>query len=138
MEWYGVVLAGGRSSRMGEDKAGLLWRGERFLDLAMRRLEALVGAERVWASGEGRGEKCVPDRKPGLGPLGGLHAVCERLPGGAGLLVSPVDMPLLQEEELARLRDALSRSGILAAQFEGVPLPMALRVGAQCRAALAA
>lgn len=138
MDWYGVVLAGGKSTRMGTDKAWISWGGKTFLDLAQERLMKIVGEDRVLVSGEGRGDRSVPDLRPGLGPLGGLHAVCESLPGDAALLVVPVDMPLLGVADLQRLRDALVFSPCAAVYFEGSPLPMAIRLEQKVRHELAA
>ncbi|MGK5082191.1 NTP transferase domain-containing protein, partial [Bdellovibrionota bacterium FG-1] len=49
----GVVLAGGRSTRMGQDKAQLMWGAERLLDRQIRVLaEALqCGRDSIWVSG---------------------------------------------------------------------------------------
>ncbi|NUM89577.1 MAG: NTP transferase domain-containing protein, partial [Bdellovibrionales bacterium] len=43
MSWTGVILAGGRSSRMGRDKALLPWKGGTFLSRAENLLRGLVG-----------------------------------------------------------------------------------------------
>ena len=126
----GVVLAGGRSRRMGTDKAGLEWRpGQSLLARAIELAEA-AGCDRVIVSGERPGHDCVPDRRPGCGPLAGLEAVLaargaqlnDRL-----LLVLPLDMPLLQPATLKTLLDA-ARVGAAGAVFANGPLPMALRV----------
>lgn len=75
--WSAAVLAGGRSRRMGRDKAFVVVDGrtmvERVVDAA-----AAAGAERVGCVGgdvarlRGLGLEAVPDRAPGTGPLGGV------------------------------------------------------------------
>ena len=99
--WVGVVLAGGRSSRMGRDKARLAWRDQSLLAHACATLQA-AGACRVVVSGDYPEYAGIPDALPALGPLGGLASVVDALPDGVLLLV-PVDMPLLTPELLDRL-----------------------------------
>ncbi len=68
----GAVLAGGRSSRFGSDKAEALFEGSRLLDHSAAELAAQVDALIV-VGREYAGHDCVPDRPAAeLGPLGGL------------------------------------------------------------------
>lgn len=127
----GVVLAGGRSSRMGRDKAMLPW-GEGSLLAHMRQLLHEAGATRVLVSGDYREDSSVVDLTPDLGPLGGLASVAERLPD-CSLLVVPVDMPRLSP---ALLR-SLCASPAACICFHGHPLPLWLRLDSASRRALA-
>ncbi|HEX5677423.1 MAG TPA: molybdenum cofactor guanylyltransferase [Alcanivorax sp.] len=97
----GVVLAGGGSRRMGRDKALLEWQGRPLMTSIRERLLA-AGCATVVTSRDEPG--CVADYFPGLGPLGGIHAVVRRCPA-AGYLVAPVDMPLMPASLLGRLID---------------------------------
>lgn len=100
-----LILAGGQSSRMGEEKALLNWGGETLLERAVRfwRTSGLV--QRVWVA-VGRkdhfsrlpeGALAVPDLQLGQGPMAGIaagfHASCADV-----LYVSAVDMPNLSLE----------------------------------------
>ena len=70
-----IILAGGKSSRMGTDKTRLLYGEETLLARAFRRFsahfEAVISA---------RGDVGIPNARvicdifPGLGPISGLHA----------------------------------------------------------------
>lgn len=104
---FALVLAGGRSSRMGRDKALLDWGGETLLERAVGfwqrsgRVDGVLVAEGI----PGRcsplppGARAVPDRVPGRGPMEGL--VSALLASGAELLyVSAVDMPNLTEQAI--------------------------------------
>ena len=117
---------------MGRDKALLAWHGRPLLAQACRLL-AEAGAQPVCVSGDYPGYGGVADRTPGLGPLGGLHTVLDKVPDGPAWIL-PVDMPLLDVELLHLLRDAPPAP---CAIFAGQPLPMRLRVDARCRAMLA-
>ena len=102
-----VILCGGKSRRMGTDKAMLAAEGT---PNAVRLLRALSGEESpctdVWLSigtGESypeiRAQK-VSDRFPGCGPMGGLEAaltVCRE----EYLFVTPVDTPFA-DAQMAR------------------------------------
>lgn len=126
--WTGVVLAGGRSSRMGSDKALLEWQGQPLLQ-HMQGLLHTAGAGRVVVSGDYPGDDIVPDRIRDIGPLGGVASVAEALPDGVLLLV-PVDMPLLTPALLATLADA-DGDCVCFAEYM---LPMRLRLDGRARA----
>jgi phospholipid/cholesterol/gamma-HCH transport system ATP-binding protein len=98
------VLAGGRSSRMGSDKALLSFGGENLLQRALHTVAAvaaktlIVGPrDRYAAFGN-----VIEDVFPGCGPLGGIHAALRATETDLNLVVS-VDMPLMEEKFLAWL-----------------------------------
>lgn len=86
----GVVLAGGQSSRMGQDKAQLEFNGECLVDRAQQLLKR-VGAQNIWVNSSAQGN--LADIYPNQGPLAGIHAALQQ--SKQNLLVIPVDMPLL-------------------------------------------
>ena len=97
----GLILAGGRSQRMGEDKARLPLAHGDLLAWQVARLAACC--DRIVVSGAYPEYDAVPDVLPGLGPLAGLHAAALRFPNAA-LWTLPVDMPGLHTERLQTLR----------------------------------
>lgn len=113
-ELLGLVLAGGRSRRMGRDKALLAFDGGTLLQRQVRALESLCA--RVAVSGAYAGFDCIADMRPDAGPLAGLQAASAAWHGA--LLAVPVDMPLMTAELLAELVQARQ-----PAHFEGHPLP---------------
>lgn len=102
-----VLLAGGKSTRMGRDKAGLIVEGQPLWQRQWATLRATEPRE-VFISGPangifaGAGVPIVADSVPGLGPLGGLVAAlrCARHPI---LLVLAVDMPAMTAGFLRRM-----------------------------------
>jgi len=72
-----VLLAGGRSRRMGRDKASLDTRSETLIQRIINRLSPVVD-EIVIAGGSGAlaqaGVTVVADEYPDAGPLAGMHA----------------------------------------------------------------
>ncbi len=80
----GVLLAGGRSRRMGRDKARLLFLGEPLIARAVRRMAQAARQVVVVAREPARyaftGVACVPDVLPQAGPLAGLWSGALTLP----------------------------------------------------------
>ncbi|CAM3787498.1 molybdenum cofactor guanylyltransferase [Parendozoicomonas haliclonae] len=128
--WDGVVLAGGRSSRMGQDKAHLSWHGQPlFLHMAAVLKEA--GAARTMINRIGDGGDWVRDVIPGRGPLSGIHAALAESKAQA-LVIVPVDMPLLQPEHIQTL--VKNFEGDYPVEFTGYSLPLLLPVNDHVRA----
>lgn len=94
----GIILCGGKSSRMGRPKALLPWRDQTLIETVVATLRS-AALEVVVVSSEAfelppLDARIVRDREPGLGPLAGiregLHAV------GSGLaFVAGTDAPYL-------------------------------------------
>jgi len=102
----GVILAGGQSSRMGQDKASLIWNGRSLLTHA-NNLLTRTGCQTVWVSGKPDEENGIIDSEPNAGPGRALmdalkHAHASRL---QGILAIPVDMPRLTPDILRPLID---------------------------------
>lgn len=97
----GAVLAGGNSRRMGQDKALLALGGHSLLVRAVAVLGSVVD-EVVVVAPQGRGYarlgvEIVPDVRPGLGPVGGIHAALVR-GGGRPVFILACDMPYVSGE----------------------------------------
>ncbi len=105
-----AILAGGRSSRMGGDKAFLPWDGRRLLDRQLELVRALGPAEILISGRAGveyatPGVRVVVDAVPDQGPLGGLAAALEATES-PHLLLLAVDLPSVTP---AFLRDLLAQ-----------------------------
>ncbi len=102
-----LVLAGGRSRRMGRDKALLSMDGATLLERAAAFWHAVpeIGRVIVSAGEDGHLETLPPetaavtDLYPGCGPMAGLHAAFVRTDAEL-LYVSAVDMPFLAREAI--------------------------------------
>lgn len=135
--FVGILLAGGRSTRMGTDKAFLLYRGRPLIDHMLSVFES-CSPSRVVVSGAGKTADAIPDRWPDLGPLGGIASVLAELQETPPLvLVVPIDMPLMTGDLLLRLlREAATHSDANAIHFIGHELPALFRAGPTLRGAL--
>ena len=119
-----AVLAGGKSTRMGADKAGLMFRGMTLAAYQTAKLRAL-GLTDLMLSGWREAiedARYVPDELPARGPLGGIHACLGAAEHDAVLFLS-VDVPLVPVETMQALLDAHT-GGMTLLSIEGVPQPL--------------
>lgn len=116
----GVILAGGKSSRMGEEKAALLRNNESMLAYTHRILKS-AGINRVTVSGD---KYDVSDIYPNLGPLSGIFSVLKKYQPEAMLIV-PIDLPFIDEETLKPLM-IMGASTQLACSYDDHSLPLYL------------
>ncbi len=129
----GIVLAGGRSSRMGSSKAALEWHGSTLL----RRVTGIVGrvvsgpVVVVRAPGQelpplAVGVEVVEDAREGRGPLQGLAAGLAALEGRSGAAyVSSTDVPLVHPAFVHAVVDALDDDVDVALPIvHGYPQPL--------------
>jgi molybdenum cofactor guanylyltransferase len=107
----GAVLAGGRASRMGRPKEGVLLEDGRAMIEPV--IEAMAGAfGRVIVVGNCAGFDCgarpeivhLQDLRPGLGPLAGLESLLAS-DLASGYVVAACDQPLLSSSLLQRLAE---------------------------------
>lgn len=129
---YGLVLAGGRSERMGQDKALLRINGETQLSRAVRLLESFV--DRVFVSTradqqeepERNQYQQIVDQYENLGPVAGILSALEHHPD-AGWLVLACDLPNVDEVTIRNLLG--NRSGTHAftaykSNYDSLPEPL--------------
>lgn len=136
----GVILAGGRSRRMGTDKAALDWDGRPMLavitETVRQRCEpVLVVASPESAAYQGLAEggtdqslTWVTDEFPGAGPLGGLAAglAAAARAGASAAFVCATDMPLIEAALIDEmLRGFTDSAQVLLARDEQRDHPMA-------------
>lgn len=120
MNASGFVLAGGASVRMGRDKASLPYRGGTLLDHITEAVREAAGNVTVIGGDHG-----IPDRIPGLGPIGGLFTALTETATDWNLLVA-CDMPGIAAAALRILlkRCEISTADCIAASLESEPEPL--------------
>ncbi|WP_246287977.1 molybdenum cofactor guanylyltransferase [Desulfolutivibrio sulfoxidireducens] len=109
-EVLGVVLAGGKSVRLGRDKVAEVFLGQNMLARTVNLLFRVVG--QVVVSGRdpspfGISVPWLPDAVTGKGPAGGVLTVLEAF--GRPILAVSCDLPFLREKTLADLLAARDR-----------------------------
>jgi molybdenum cofactor guanylyltransferase len=99
------VLAGGKSTRMGTDKALLRWREGTLLDHILDVAHELTPNVRIVADRKKfarYGAVVIEDVYPGCGPLGGIHAALSATASEWNLMLA-VDLPLVSHRLLSYL-----------------------------------
>ncbi|HUN24973.1 MAG TPA: NTP transferase domain-containing protein [Steroidobacteraceae bacterium] len=143
---YGLVLAGGRSTRMHRDKAALEYRGVSELERAMALIEryverAFVSVRRDQLTDPVRARFArIADTHEGLGPIAGLLAAQAEFPHAAWLVVA-CDLPLLDAatlDELERARRPERQATAFRSTHDGLPEPLCAIYEPASGAALAA
>lgn len=135
----GVILAGGKSRRMGRDKSQLTLGGETLVARTVRLLSALSddlvvvsGTQETYA---GPNARLIEDRIPGGGALSGVHAGLLAARYDAAVVVA-CDMPFLN---LALLRHmALLSSGydVVVPRWQGEVEPLHAIYSRNCVSAI--
>jgi len=130
----GIVLAGGRSERMGRPKAELDWRGDSLAEVVCRTLETAGAAPVVVVRAAGQDLPALPasveiveDARPGRGPLEALAAGLRAIPTATErAFVSAVDAPFLAPAFVTCVVSAIERNVDAAVPVhDGKPHPLA-------------
>jgi molybdenum cofactor guanylyltransferase len=111
----GFVLVGGRSSRMGKDKARLKVGSHLLLEVVAQQVAKAAGNVTLIGNAEAFADlpfACLSDTRPGLGPIAGLETALASARGALNLVTS-CDMPDLNATDLARLLAAASQTQAL-------------------------
>ena len=129
-EVSGIVLAGGRSRRLGRDKAVEPLGGQPMIRRVLERLAGLAAESIVVVADQARGDalpllddtRVVPDVYPGMGSLGGIFSGL-RASGNEWAMVTACDMPFLNGELLGYLASLREGMDVVAPVVEGRPEP---------------
>jgi len=127
-----VILSGGASRRMGSPKALVSYQGASFLEhllrvtrhpaVGVRRVVLGADAESISAQVAIPAGEMVVNKEWEKGQLSSVHAALTSLPAGTqGMLLCPVDHPLVSAALIASLIEAFleSRAPVVLPTFEG-------------------
>jgi molybdenum cofactor guanylyltransferase len=129
---YGLVLAGGHSTRMQRDKATLRYHGRTQLEWAMSFIEPHVDKAFVSVRADQQNDpirsqyELIADTREGLGPIGGIVAAQANHPDAAWLVIA-CDLPFLDESTLKVLisaRDPQRSATAFRSSHDGLPEPL--------------
>ena len=123
----GIILAGGKSSRMGEDKGFLILNGKTFMSYIIEALQPIVG-EIIIVSNNSDYDifklKRVADVMKDSGPLAGLYAGLLHSETENNIVLS-CDVPLINTSVLKKLIDELNpEAEVIQFESQGKTMPL--------------
>ena len=137
-----IVLAGGRSTRLGRDKASEPLLGVPLLQRVLDRLAGLttetvvVGRpEQDFGWARATHLRAIEDSYPGAGPLGAIYTGLNAVEAPIALVLA-CDMPLLQPGLLAALVRLAEEHEAVVPVCEGLAQPLCAAYRRTCAAAL--
>lgn len=120
----GIILAGGRSKRMGKDKSLLIFEDKTLLQRMIDEQKKLI--RDVYVIGKGTesfdNAEGILDKVENLGPIGGLFTAMSEIHAN-WYLISPCDMPFLKHTELKVILDEIENNryeAIIAESKKGI------------------
>jgi molybdopterin-guanine dinucleotide biosynthesis protein A len=128
----GVVVAGGRSTRFGRDKAALIVAGQSLLERAVATLSTVVSEVRIAVRADQMSDSLrrrftpLADIAEDIGPAAGILAAHRWCPDAAWLVLA-CDMPRVTPDMLALLvshRDATGPATAFRTPADGMPEPL--------------
>lgn len=127
----GIVLSGGRSTRMGVPKATLPFGPETMLQRVVRLLGTVVSPIVVVAARDQSlpelpaDVKITHDEREQRGPLEGLRAGLKALPNSVDVAyITSCDVPLLVPAFVVRMVELLGDHDIAVMEIDGFPHPL--------------
>jgi molybdenum cofactor guanylyltransferase len=130
-----AIQAGGRSSRMGRDKALVPLRGRPLIEHVLARLAPLADEVLITTNHSSSlaylGVRLVPDRQPGAGALQGLQTALLAA-GGERVLLVACDMPFVVPALAIHLLNTALQADVVIPQRRGEFEPMLAVYSRRC------
>jgi FdhD protein len=131
----GVILAGGKSSRMGSNKALLPYKGGRFIEAIHRQLSEIF-EEVLLVTNNPEQYEFLPCRKvadlfPGAGALAGIHSGLYHTCGKA-IFVVACDMPYLNNDLIRHLAEQANTGSVVIPEGPDGVEPLHAVYGRSC------
>jgi molybdopterin-guanine dinucleotide biosynthesis protein A len=134
----GIILAGGKASRMGRPKATLQWQGRTLVEIVRDTLSPLCGEILVVAKPEHQdllsqveGVRLVWDPPGAHGPLAGIRAGLEAATSFHAF-VTACDMPELDPAAVSLVLDQPASFDVVIPVAQGIPQPLHARFSRRC------
>ncbi|WP_100614765.1 molybdenum cofactor guanylyltransferase [Confluentibacter citreus] len=131
----GIILSGGKSSRMGTDKGFLLFNGKSFMQHSIDALKPFVESIMIVSNNKDYdifGLKRIDDAIENAGPLAGIYSGLKESKTDYNLVLS-CDIPLINSNILQKLIDAIDDdSGIIQIESQGKAMPLIALYKKQC------
>lgn len=131
----GIILSGGKSSRMGTDKGFLSFNGTLFMQHSINALNPLISEIIIVSNNTDYdvfGLKRIEDVIENAGPLAGVYSGLKQSKTDYNLVLS-CDIPLINSTILQKLIDAMDNaSEIIQIESQGKTMPLIALYKKQC------
>jgi molybdopterin-guanine dinucleotide biosynthesis protein A len=123
----GILMCGGKSSRMGQDKYALLFNGKPLYSASLQMLESLctsiiVSSNKTYP--EFSNYTVLRDEVMDIGPIGGLYTCLKNSKATYNMVIA-CDMPLVDGTTMCMLLEHLEgRHDVIVPQYKGQLQPL--------------
>ena len=120
------ILAGGKSSRMGNDKGLMMMHGKAMVSFVIEQLEDAVANIVIVSNNPeyaGFGYEVIPDLIMDIGPAGGIYSALHHTNTKKIFIVS-CDMPYIEKNAIALMLKNNSKEQIILPEFKGELEPL--------------
>lgn len=117
MSLTAIILAGGKSTRMGQDKGLVYYRGNRLVEYVANVCSEITPNVLISTNNPDYtflGYRLIPDIYQNLGPIGGIHAALSASESEDNF-VCACDMPDVQAEDLKTILDKKNNAQVIVA-----------------------
>jgi len=125
----GIVLAGGKSKRMGREKGRVLLNGKELIQYSIDAIKPLCSYILISSgltSFNDLGYEVVPDIYPGKGPMGGIYSALKRSKTNLNLVLS-CDIPFVSTQLLQHLLEMPKKYSVCIPEYKNLPEPLSGR-----------
>ncbi|TVQ83597.1 MAG: molybdenum cofactor guanylyltransferase [Bacteroidetes bacterium] len=131
----GIILAGGKSSRFGSDKALFEYQGKKLVEYSIEALKPLCNELLISTNQPEKYDftrfKTVTDMYSNSGPVGGIHA-CLKASSNEHNLVIGCDMPFLKHGLFLHLLKKAAKHQVVIPMHNGFSEPLAAFYSKSC------
>ena len=118
-----VVLAGGKSSRMGFDKSTMVLQNKKLIESTIKKLDSLfddiiISVDSIEKKSEFNHDNIAVDEVKGVGPLGGMISALEMAQSDK-LFVIPCDMPVIDTKYISFMMKYMDDNEIILSEKNG-------------------
>ncbi|WP_459211715.1 molybdenum cofactor guanylyltransferase [Aquimarina rhabdastrellae] len=133
----GIILAGGKSRRMGKDKGLIIFKGKPFIKYIIEALQPLVNEIVIVSDDEAYDvfmeTTRIPDRIPVSGPLGGIYTGLDYIKTPYAIVLS-CDIPKIKTDSLEKLtRHITIENDVVQYEYDGETMPLIAVYKKECK-----
>ncbi|QQS27488.1 MAG: molybdenum cofactor guanylyltransferase [Sphingobacteriales bacterium] len=124
----GYILAGGKSSRMGQDKGLMLFGQQTLAEFIIQKIKQALSSIIIVTNNDRYskfGFEVIPDYYQNKGPAGGIYSALKHSSvRNDYIFIFSCDMPFITSDSILWFLNQSNSAQIILTQFQGVPQPL--------------